>query len=152
MTYKGIYYYIDNLLVHQLLPTTTFFSQTLNLPVTLQNINGAITSNHTMTVGVAFISRTGELNTESNYAHITAAATTVCKFGAGRIHKILVNNPTNCTITVYDNTSAVAPVIAVITSSTGASVNPYPILFDCPFNNGLTIVTSVTIDLTIIYE
>jgi hypothetical protein len=152
MTYKGIYYYIDGLLVHQLIPTTTFFSQTLNLPVTLQNNNGAITVNHTMTAGVAFITRTGELNTESAYSHITAAATTILKYGAGRLHKIVINNPANSNITVYDNITNSGTIIGIMNINTSATTNPFYIDYDCPFNNGLTIVTSATIDITVIYE
>lgn len=140
---------IDDVLVHKIVPALSFPSGTLNLPVSLQNDNsGGGTANVSLTAGVAFVSRTGPLQTDSRYAHIDSAATTVLKIGAGRLHRIVVNDPAG-TITVYDNIIAAAPVIAVMSGGTAVVSVEYGL----PFNTGLTVVTSNgAVDLTVIYE
>lgn len=91
----------------------------------------------------------GDVNVGS-YAHISTNTTTVVKATAGVLHKIVINNPgTAWTITVYDNTTATAPEIAVATPSA-----PGTLEFDCRFTTGLTIVTAGTAvgDITVVYE
>ena len=108
MTYADIHFYIDHNLVHTLKPSTTFFSQTLNLNATLSNTNaGGSTTNVNMVIGVAFITRTGPLGTETQYFHGTTAATTTLKYGAGRLHRITMGIVAGGgrTITVYDKTA-----------------------------------------------
>ena len=154
-TYADVHFYIDHKLVHTLRPATAYLTQTLNLNVTLQNINsGGSTLNTSMYVGVAFISRTGLLNTESQYFHGTTAATTTLKYSAGRLHKIILANYASgvSTITIYDNISAASPVISILGSATGTSAIPTSIAYDCPFNTGLTIVSTGTWDFTVVYE
>jgi len=150
----AIYFYIDGVLVHQLIPTTTLFSRTINLPVTFQNNNsGGSTSNVSMIAETGYIIRCGNLQTESIYKNINTATTTICKYGAGRLHSLVINSPTPATITLYDNTSATAPIIGVITVATANDA--YSIPYNCPFNTGLTILTNIssgTLDITAIYE
>lgn len=86
------------------------------------------------------------------YSHISTAATTTVKSGAGNLHSISVNTKGTVasTITVFDNTAGSGAVIGVIDSLnlSGAFV------LDVAFGTGLTIVTTGTIapDLTVSYR
>lgn len=82
-------------------------------------------------------------------AHISTDATTVIKSGPGILHTICYNTPgASATATVYDNTSAAAPILAVISLTTSDA--PQCLTYDLAFTTGLTIVTAVaTTDLTV---
>ena len=81
---------------------------------------------------------------------ISTATTTVLKYGPGSLHRLVVNNPTNNAITIYDNTAASGTVLAIIDPDTGAT--PFALQYECPFQNGLTIVTAGTPDVTVIFD
>ena len=86
------------------------------------------------------------------YAHISTAATTTVKSGAGDLHSISVNTKGTVasTITVFDSTTGSGTVIGVIDSLnlSGAFV------LDVAFAAGLTIVTTGTVapDLTVSFR
>lgn len=88
-----------------------------------------------------------------NYNNITAAAptTTVVKTGSGILHTITFNKPVaTCVVTIYDNTSATAPIIGIITVP--ASPLPVTLTYDVAFDTGLTIVTATEAsDITVSY-
>jgi hypothetical protein len=85
--------------------------------------------------------------TNFGYAHINTNATTTLAQRLGTLHNIVVNNAgTSATITVYDNTAASGAVIAVITPVAGGNY-----CFDAVFNNGLTVVTTGTPDITVTF-
>jgi hypothetical protein len=154
MGYASVEFYIDSVLVHEINITDTLYSQELNLPVTHENINsGGGAANVSLSTILSCIHRAGKLVTAPRLKHITTATTTICKYGAGSIHSILVGSPTNSTVTIYDNTAASGAVISII--ALGNNTTP----FAFPFNNdgasfdiGLTIVTSGTADITVLYE
>lgn len=81
-----------------------------------------------------------------SYTHITTAATTVIKSGAGSLHTICVNTVgAGATITVDDAASATTPTIAILS---GATLGCYT--YDVAFSVGLTIVTAITApDITV---
>lgn len=87
-----------------------------------------------------------------SYNHISTSTTTVVKSGAGSLHSICVNTKGTVasTITIYDNTSAVAPVVAVIDSLNLSGT----FILDIAFATGLTIVTTGTVapDITVSYK
>lgn len=151
-TNSNIYYTIGGELKHQASYPTTTWSSTTTLPLRLSVANtGALQSNESLKCRVATICRLGSAKSETIYKQISSATTTVLKYGAGTLSKIVVNNPTNNTITVYDNTSAVAgSQIAIITP--GNATTPFTLNYDCPFFVGLTIVTAGSPNLTVIYE
>jgi hypothetical protein len=114
----------------------------------LAPLNGSLTANNRQDMGC---SAGGGLYTEEDgrvYTHISTATTTTVKSGIGFLHELDVNTcVSGATVTVYDNTSAVAPVISVITcpaSTAGMS----PMLHDIAFATGLTVVTSGATDVT----
>lgn len=98
----------------------------------------------------------GVIKVEHRYAfsYIPANATTVVKTGAGFLHTMTIGTiVATATITVYDNTSAVAPIIALITlPAAGAGDMPQTLTFDIAFTTGLTVVTSGTTPLTLSYR
>ena len=74
------------------------------------------------------------------------------KRSSGTLKRVVINTSggTNNTLTLYDNTSAAAPVIATInTTAKGGSFE-----FDLDFSSGLTaeLATSTAADLTIVYD
>lgn len=88
-----------------------------------------------------------------SYNNIVAAAptTTVVKTGAGILHTITFNKPTaTAVVTVYDNTSAAAPVVGTITIP--ASPLPVTLTYDVAFSTGLTVKTETAAsDITVTY-
>jgi hypothetical protein len=150
ITNSKVYFVMAGTLVATHNATTATWTDTMNLPVRCDNINAGSTTNCTLSIRVATIYRFGELSTSPRYAQISSATTTILKYGAGMLHNIVVNNPTNNAITVYDNTSAAGSVIAII--NPGASATPFALDYHVPFGTGLTIVTAGTPNITCVYE
>ena len=150
-TPMGVFFYINNTRLHSI--KAAHLSNTLTLPITIENENtGSSTSDVTFDCVGVYIAREGELHTNPTSKHITTAATYVCKYGAGVLHRIIINNPeTGTGMTIYDNISATAPVIAVITLGSKA-VAPVSVEYGAPFSTGLTIVSTGTWDVTVVYE
>ncbi len=85
-----------------------------------------------------------------SYAHINAVGGTLVKSGSGKLRAVVVNDPgSDMVVTLYDNTSAAAPVIATIKSGVADSLS-----YGLKFNTGLYVNVSATTvgDITIIYE
>jgi hypothetical protein len=151
ITNRKVYFVIAGTLVHTVDSISQTWSATTTLPVRAENTNSGNTTNTTMSIRVHTIYRLGQLETLPTYKHISGGATTwVCKYGAGNLHRITLNNPTNNSITVYDGISVAGAVIAVI--NPGSSATPVTLDYNLPFATGLTIVTAGAPDLTIIFE
>lgn len=147
-----IEYYIDGVLIHTVAPTNAKIVSVLNLPIYEANINsnGAV-ANVQMEVWNISILRIGKDDHSPISKNISGAATTVLKYGGGKLHNLAFNHSgVNGTITVYDNTSAVAPILATInTANMLADAKSY----DWVFQTGLTIVTSAAgHNITATYE
>lgn len=85
--------------------------------------------------------------------NITTATTTTVKSGVGALVAIVVNKAVaSSTITIYDNTAASGTKIGTITHPASLTANQYSLPFFCRFANGLTIVTSSTDDITVIWR
>lgn len=98
----------------------------------------------------------GQLCTEGSYlySHLAALATTTVKTGPGALHSITLNTCiASATVTVYDNTSAAAPVIATLTCPATVT-NPVTLIYDARFSTGLTVVLAGTgaPDVTVAYR
>lgn len=153
-TNSKIWYYIDDVLRHTVSASTAVWSYMGAFNVNLQNWNYDASDaggTATMQCRVASIYRFGHLETAAQYKNITTTTTTVCKYGAGSLHRIVVNLPVNSTFEVYDNTSAAAPAIATVTTSATTN-DPVVLDYNVPFNTGLTIKTNGNYNLTVIYE
>ena len=149
-TPMGAFYYINGRRLHQ--SVGGHLTGRLSLPIRFENNN-----DNGNTTDVVFdclgtvISREGELTTNSTYYHISGnAATHVLKQSGGTLHKLMFNNTSGQTITIYDNNAGSGDVIGVITTASG-SIGEWA--YDVPFNNGLTIVTVGNgLDMTVVYE
>lgn len=150
-TNSKVYYVIDGQLLHTVTCTNFSWTSTPTLYIWAdnRNSNGSTTA-VTETIKVMSIYRLGSLQTSPIYKHITTATTTVCKYGAGTLHSIIVNNPVNNTITVYDNTTGAGTVIAIIASL--SNTQPFQLDYNLEFSTGLTVVTGGNFDLTCVYE
>jgi len=85
---------------------------------------------------------------------VDLASTTVLRETGAKawLHQISINsNPNSSTITVYNNGAASGDIVYQSTIGTGNAFKK-SIGFDIPLNNGLTLVLSADIDVTIIYE
>lgn len=89
----------------------------------------------------------------SSFLNITTATTTVVKSGPGILKKIIFNTPIiNSTITIYDNTSAAGTKIGTITLGATLLGAENERNYEARFSTGLTIVTTGTNNITVIYE
>lgn len=119
----------------------------------LTSIDGKITSTN---------SKLDQLHTDAtaptplppgySFNHISAAATTVVKSGAGVLHTLSVNNlgTVASVTTVYNNTAGSGAVIAVINTLAGQE----SYIYDVAFDTGLTVVTTGTVapDVTVSFR
>lgn len=147
----SINFYYDKKLLHVLTATTNNFCNTLDLPNTILNTNyNGNTTNNQIDCLILTTARLGELNSEAKYFHISGVAATYnLKYGAGKLHRIVFNNTSGTSVTIYDNTIAAAPIVGIITTTAGQASMEY----DVAFNTGLTIVTlGNNLDATVIYE
>jgi hypothetical protein len=153
ITNSKAYFVIGGVLVATHNATSTTWSDALSLPVRIDNINSGSSTNSTITVRVATITRLGKLETNPQFKNITGVTTTqILKYGAGVLHEIIVGTVANsATIAVYDNvTGTTTPIILLSLPEIAA---PIAIPIHAPFQNGLNIVpSSATLNLTVIYE
>lgn len=151
-TLGKVYFLINNVIVHTVTASTTHWtSNTTNFNCFAAANNTGDSLAVTMTVRMMNITRLGKFETAPTYKHIATNTTTLCKRGGGVLHSVIMNNPTNNAVTIYDDIAAtVGTEIAIIDPDAGAT--PFTLDYHVPFNNGLTIVTAGTPDLTIIYE
>jgi len=87
-----------------------------------------------------------------SYSHISNAGTNVVKTAPGMLQAININQGASAAAaTVYDNIAGSGSVVAVITL--GAAVTtPQPIPYGVNLTKGLAIVTTGSIDLTVVYR
>lgn len=147
-TNSSVWFMVDNKFIHKYSGNTDPAANNQSLKVGAQILNtGGNTNNNTLKIRTHTINRVGPLESEKIYKNLTGAATTVLKYGAGRLKRIN-NNAGLGTAVVYDNTAGSGTTIATITFSNNLNYD-----FDCPFFTGLTIVTTGTSqNSTIIYE
>lgn len=87
------------------------------------------------------------------YRNIISATTTIVKSGAGILRSVIFNKANSLTsITVYDNTAGSGTKIGTVTNPLTLLSSQFAQDFNCGFNTGLTIVTSGTDDITIVYQ
>lgn len=152
ITNSKVYFIIAGSLVATHNATTATWSDTMHLPVRIENVNSGSTTNSTISVRVATIYRLGEIITETIYKYITGAVTAqVCKYGPGTLHTIIADAGTSAaTITIYD---AVSAANTVMFFNAGANSSPFTIDANLVFHTGLTITTTgANTNITIVYE
>lgn len=155
-TLKNAWFLIDSEIIHTFSGLTAPLTNTNSLPVRAETVNSnGNTANNILELRVASICRYGSLQTETAYKYIASATTTVCKYGAGRLMKVVINNPDAAAqdISIYDSIGGATSPIAVLGIPNIANTGvPVSLEFGCPFFNGLTVITSNAAPVTIIYE
>ena len=88
-----------------------------------------------------------------NRINVAGAATTVCTGNPGILDRIVVNKAVaSGVITIYDNTAASGTKIGTITHPATLLQNQYALEYGCRFMTGLTVVTSSTDDITVVWR
>lgn len=149
-TFK-VQFTIDGILLHEYVMAASPWANTVTLYLYADNVNsGGSTTNVIYHIRSFSIHRLGPTLSAPKYVHISTAATTICKYSSGTLQAVIINNPTNNAITIYDNTVGSGTVIAVI--NPGASAVPVALHYGIDFSTGLTIVTAGSPDITVVYE
>jgi hypothetical protein len=87
------------------------------------------------------------------FAHISGAATTVVKASPGLLSRIVVNSAAiGATITVFDNTAGSGSAVVVVPALAAAVGTPVSAEYDLRTTTGITVVTTGTIDLTVVFN
>jgi len=144
----GAIFYINGQILHKW--QAGHLTAELTLPIRFENINsGGLTSEIIFDCLGVVIMRYGQLVTNPTYYHLAGdAATHLLKIGAGTLQRIVLNNTSGTSLTLYDGVTAGGDVIGVITSKVVGGWE-----YGLPFNDGLTMVTVGNgLDATIIYE
>ena len=150
-------FYIDEILVHTIIPTTANLVGEFHLPAAATSVNSASgTTSADLDVHAALILRVGKSSTDP-IANVHAAGTTagvVAKDGPGAVHKLVISAVlNNARIILYDNTAA-SGTILFDSGAMAAKTDPYTVDFGVlPYYTGLTYsVTGANAALTLIYE
>jgi hypothetical protein len=153
----GADFYIDDILVHKLDPTTVRLTATNHLPISVNAVNSATgTESGAIEVWDSVITRYGRPETEPVHKIFPAgqSADVECKRGAGSLHAIIFSAITaNAQVVVYDSLTA-AGTILFDSGAMPAKADPFTVDFaGLPFHNGLTFkVITADCALTMIYE
>jgi len=143
----AVFWIVNGKLLHKI--SGAGQSATMTLPIQFENTNtGAVAIIEFDCVG-AYIAREGELITNGTFHYINGAETTVLKYGAGVLQRVVITDTANASLTMYDGLSAVAgtEITLIDSSKTSGSME-----FNAPFSTGLYIVATAGIVATIIYE
>lgn len=153
---KKIVFVVDGSVIHTVNALTSTWSNTLELPIRIENTNsGGSSTDVSVFVRTITIHRLGSAITQpiSKYqAGITAGL--VLKYGAGNLHEVVISGITNASVvTLYDNISAGG---TIIWSSGAMSNQTVPFSIDMkglPFYTGLTLVIATqNSNVLVIYE
>ena len=102
-------------------------------------------------VGDQQIAGTGVFEQESvqvgKYNYISSGTTTVVKSSPGAVLSIVLGNSTAGTVTVYDNTAASGNIVAKFNAST----SPFSFSVGAICNTGITVVTTASDQVTVVY-
>ena len=148
-TVRRVQFVIDNVLIHTFTATTASLYGEMHLRAALMNVNTGVGSAVSACCMTMTIARLGEARSAPRYQAVSGAATTLLKTGPGTLHTLIIGIPKGV-ITIYDNTAASGTAIATI--DMGSLTVPTDFQFGCDFTNGLTIITTSTSNVTVIYE
>lgn len=88
----------------------------------------------------------------SKSTNISGATTTTVKAGSGILRRVVFNKFVALGIaTLYDNTAGSGTVLATITLPVALLASNGSLEYNLNFATGLTIVTSVAFDMTVVY-
>lgn len=149
------HFFLDGVRIHTITPATAPTTANLNLPIRFTNTNSnGSTLNVTLDVWTAAIRKLGNSTARPTYKHIAGAATNILKISPGTIYTIVIGTPAGI-VRVYDNGAGTTANPIAIIDLTGGQTTANTWNFGSlgvDFLNGLTIVTTGAVDLTVIYE
>lgn len=167
-TNKSAWFLIDDVIAHKFSGNTAPLTDTNTLNVTSECANTAgNTAVNSLEVRVSSISRLGSVTSQPILKNVTGPRTVILKYGAGNLHRMMVNTAgaAGATAALYDSTGAPGPVAAALAASWGTfntgvgSSNTISgqgnftwDFMGAPFYTGLTIVTTGSGNLNVIYE
>jgi len=148
---SSVIFCINGVIIHTVSGAVNTWSNMINFNIFMDNINSGNTTSVTLESRAASIRRYGKEDSNPQYSRISGvAATYILKYGPGLLHRLIFNNTSGTSITIYDNTAGSGTVIAIITTAS-AALGTWS--YDLPFNEGLTIVTTGnSLDMTVVYE
>lgn len=148
---SSVIFAINGVIIHTVSASVSTWSNLINLNIFMDNVNSGNTTSVTLESRASSIRRYGKLHSSPQNARISGnAATYVLKYGAGMIHRLIFNNTSGTTVTIYDNTSATGTIIGIITTA-AAALGSWE--YEVSFGEGLTIVTTGNgLDMTVVYE
>ena len=82
----------------------------------------------------------------TRYVHMTTGSTAINRSGEAKLHRVVINDPTAETLTLYEGATAAGNVIAVVDCNIART---------CEYGvtvSGLTAVLSDTSDVTVVYQ
>lgn len=149
------YFFLDSVLIHTITPATSTTTANLNLPIryTNTNINGS-TTNVTLDIWTAAIRKLGNSVARPIYKHISGAGTTILKISPGTLYTLVIGKAGGL-VNVYDNGAGVATNPIALIDLTGGQTTANTWNFGSlgvDFLNGLTVITTDSPDLTVVYE
>lgn len=147
---EKVWFFVDSTLLHAETPTTTPLSQITNNNISISVVNATTPTSRVVTTWFASVLRFGKDLTRPQSVYIAGAATTVLKTGVGTLHDINLGSGINGTVTVYDNTAASGTILAVFTISNNNP--PINLEMEVDFFTGLTVVTSASNQVTVVFD
>ncbi len=152
----GAWFFIDDVLIHECLPTTASFTETLSTPITITAVNsGSGTTSATIESWNTSIVRLGRATTEptSYYHAVGQEAGHVLKRSPGMLHDIVLGAVSNnAVVTIYDSVTASGTVLWT-SGALPANANIVHVVFDLPFFTGATLaVTDANASVVVAYE
>lgn len=153
----GVEFWIDDVKIHTMVPTTTNLTGSYHLNSTAATVNGAAgTTSGTVEVWACSIARQGrEFTLPTSYAHANGqTAGVVLKRSAGVLHGISIGQATNnAVITLYDSTAASGTVLGVWVVPNNSIIPVNMTGLNIPFHTGLTLTVTVqNAGITVMYE
>ena len=148
---RRVHFVISGVLVHTVDSIAQTWTATTTLPSRVDNTNVGSVTNSNVNVRVQTVYRLGEVETLPTYKTINSATTTICKRGAGNLHRIIFNTPTAASVSIWDSVGTTGTAsIGIIIPPSGAV--PFDLDYHIPFQDGLTILTAGSPNLTVVYE
>lgn len=151
-TNSKVYFVIGDEVLHTISAASNTWSDTMHFHCFADSLNsGVLASSVILNTRSSTIYRLGNMLTLPTYKNISGnAATWNLKYGPGTLHKVIYNNVQGSSFTIYDSVTGAGNKIATVTTASN-SLGSWD--YNCPFFNGLTIVTvGNSLDATVIYE
>ena len=150
----GVWFYVNGQLLHKM--QGAHLSYFMTLPITMENLNTAGSTDISFECVGMYIARQGELVTAPATQRASGVSGTVFKYGAGNLRGMQISNVTdNADINIYDGTSTAGVLIwasgNLKKKEDGRTTSVD--FFGAPFNDGLFVsIVDQDADVLIVYE